>query len=87
MMEEAHGSLSSGHPGVAGTYQLLRSRCYWPGIVENVREFVERCHSCQINRNRPSHHIPVMPLPIAPHPFHTVGMDFLKLPRTKNNKQ
>lgn len=87
MIEEAHSSLSSGHPGVNGTYQLLRTRCYWPDIVNDVRDFVERCHACQINRHRPSHHIPLMPLPIAPHPFHTVGMDFLKLPRTKSGHQ
>lgn len=87
MIEEAHNSLSSGHPGIKGTYQLLQSRCYWPGLHEDVEEFVKRCHACQINRSSPSHHIPLLPLPIAPHPFHTVGMDFLKLPKTSSGYQ
>lgn len=87
ILEEAHDSPAAGHPGITATYQAIRPYCYWPGIADDVKDYVGRCHPCQINRLRPSHHIPLLPLPIAPHPFHTVGMDFMKLPKSSNGNQ
>jgi transposase InsO family protein len=87
VLQSAHSDEAAGHPGIQGTYQYLRYRCFWPGLFDDVKAFVERCHACQLTRSRPSHHIPLLPLPVASHPFQIVGMDFLKLPKTKSGKQ
>ena len=63
MLQEAHDSIAAGHPGENGTYQALRPHCYWPNISNDARVYVQNCHACQINRTRPSLHIPLLPLP------------------------
>ena len=44
---ENHQSKIGGHKGVNKTYKRIRERFFWPGIKEQVTEFVRKCNTCQ----------------------------------------
>ena len=45
-----HGSITSGHPGIAKTVDRLRRNYYWPEMQSEATSMVRRCHSCQIRK-------------------------------------
>ena len=47
IMEEAHSSAYSMHPGSTKMYHTLREHCWWRGMKKDVAEFVSRCLICQ----------------------------------------
>ena len=47
ILEEAHKSSFSIHPGATKMYQDLRKDYWWPGMKTDVAEFVARCIVCQ----------------------------------------
>ena len=47
LMKEAHGTPYSVHPSVTEMYQELRKVYWWPGMKEDVAEFVQKCLTCQ----------------------------------------
>ena len=40
-----------GHPGVERTLELLRQRCYWPGMSLEVARWCQACERCQVAKN------------------------------------
>ena len=42
-----HSSLIGGHKGVNQTYRKIRERYYWPGMRNDVLDYVRRCAACQ----------------------------------------
>lgn len=42
MLELAHEC----HPGESAMKSRLRSKCWWPGLYEEVKKFVQRCEGC-----------------------------------------
>ena len=47
LLEEAHQTPYSVHPGVTKMYQDVKRRYWWPGMKKDVVRFVERCLTCQ----------------------------------------
>ena len=47
IISEAHDSTIGGHKGVAKMYHRVRERFFWPGIKEDIAEYVRTCESCQ----------------------------------------
>ena len=43
IISEYHDSKIGGHKGVNKTYQRIRERYFWPGIEEQVTDFVRKC--------------------------------------------
>ena len=85
ILEEAHSSKYTMHPGSMKMYQNLRGMYYWTGLKRDVVEFVLRCLVCQ--RVKVEHQKPaglLQPLPIPTWKWEHVTMDFIVgLPRTK----
>ena len=77
-----HDSLLSGHPGRAGTYDLVQRDFSWPGMRRYIRSYVSSCEQCQRTKN--ATHKPyglLQPLDIPDRPWHSISMDFIvKLP-------
>ena len=48
IMDEAHHSRFSIHPGGTKMYQDLRRVYRWEGMKRDVAEYVSRCHTCQL---------------------------------------
>ena len=70
-----------GHQGVNRTFELLRRRCYWPGMHHDVKKHIRKCYRCTASKSpTPTVRPPLRHL-LAFQPQEIVAMDFLKLDR------
>ncbi|KAL8093144.1 hypothetical protein AgCh_035145 [Apium graveolens] len=47
VLQEAHNSRFSIHPGSTKMYQDLKRNSWWPGMKKDIANWVSRCHVCQ----------------------------------------
>ncbi|CAL2238354.1 unnamed protein product [Prunus armeniaca] len=84
IMEEAHCSTYSMHPGSTKMYRTLREYYSWPHMKGDIAKYVRRCLICQqvkAEQQKPS--VLMQPLPIPEWKWELITMDFVfKLPRT-----
>ena len=85
ILEEAHSSVYSIHPGSTKMYQDLKSKYWWSGMKKDIAEYVAHCDICQ--RIKVEHQRPaglLQPLPIPVWKWDEISMDFIVgLPRTQ----
>ncbi|GKB72276.1 putative reverse transcriptase domain-containing protein [Tanacetum coccineum] len=86
IMDEAHKSKYSVHPGADKMYYDLRDRYWWLGIKKDIAEYVSRCLTClkvKAKHQRPSGLLQQPKNPIWK--WEEIAMDFVtKLPRTSS---
>ena len=86
IMKACHDSPWSGHRGYEGTLELVRRDFWWEGMTVDVKEYVAKCHACQIGKS--DHTRPkglMIPLSIPTRRFGSLSMDMIvSLPRTQN---
>ncbi len=78
VLQWAHASKLSCHPGIQRTRDVLQHRFWWSTLEEDTREFVNACPTC--NQNKSSHQAPsglLRPLPVPHHPWSHISMDFV----------
>ena len=68
--------LHSSHAGVNKTYNIARQLYFWPGMLNDIKQLIEKCQACHIHK--PS--LPKNPRSIAPpssymRPIAHVGTD------------
>lgn len=84
VLEEAHSSRHSIHPGTTKMYHDLRELYWWKGMKKDVVEHVSRCSNCQ--QVKYEHRRPAglsQALPIPEWKWEMITMDFVVgLPRT-----
>ncbi|PIK56110.1 putative transposon Ty3-I Gag-Pol polyprotein [Apostichopus japonicus] len=72
-----------GHQGVNRTYNVLRRRCFWPGLHKDIQSHIRKCFVCVTSKaSSPKVRTPRRHL-IAFRPQELVAIDFLKLDRGK----
>ncbi|XP_073222466.1 uncharacterized protein [Cicer arietinum] len=85
ILEEAHHSSYTIHPGSNKMYQDLRKLYWWEGMKRDVADFVSRCLVCQ--QVKAEHQKPVgllQPVEIPEWKWEVIAMDFVTgLPRTQ----
>ena len=50
-MRELHSTPYSAHPGIQRTIARVRRSFYWKGMLGDVRQFVENCPVCQMEKS------------------------------------
>ena len=75
-----------GHQGVERTISLLRSRCYWPGMYTQVREYISTCSRCTMGRSPGTLHTTSTPI-IATYPCEIIAVDFTKLEPASDGRE
>jgi hypothetical protein len=84
IMEEAHNTPYSIHPGRSKMYQDLKDTFWWHGMKRVIAFFIARCNICQ--KVKAEHQRPaglLQPLQIPVWKWGEVGMDFITgLPRS-----
>ena len=81
MLEHAHDDW--GHQGVNRTVGILKTRCFWPALQQDVKTYVKKCFSCAITKTPvPTIRTPMRHL-LAFQPMELLAIDFLKLDRGK----
>jgi len=68
ILDEAHMSAYSIHPGSTKMYQDLKSKYWWSGMKKDIAEYVTRCDICQ--RIKFEHQRPAGLLQPNKHGFH-----------------
>ena len=51
IVEELHSTPYSAHPGIQRTIGRVRKSFYWKGMLGDVRQFVEQCPVCQMEKS------------------------------------
>ena len=68
----------NGHQGVKKTLQLLRDRCYWPGMSTDTAHWCESCDLCTKAKMPPKIREPLKPM-LATKPNEILAVDFTLL--------
>lgn len=73
-----HDDPLAGHFGIARTSELIRRKFYWKDFVASVKDWVQGCPTCNINKT-PRHkpYGKLNPLPIPSRPMKELAMDFI----------
>ena len=78
ILYECHDSPSAGHPGIRKTYALVRRQFYWPGLHNDVQNYVLHCSKCQVNKaERLKAGGLLHPLEIPNGKWESISMDFI----------
>ncbi|KAI2665763.1 Transposon Tf2-9 polyprotein [Labeo rohita] len=87
LLDTAHRSLGSGHPGSQRTLSLLQSRYWWPSMRQDTIRYIQSCSVCAMStspRQLPTGKL--VPLPIPQRPWSHIGVDFVTdLPAAEGN--
>ena len=86
ILQEAHDSPYSIHPGNTKMYMDVKERFWWNGLKRDIAEYIAKCDVC--SRVKAEHQKPaglLQPLPVPDWKWEQIGMDFITgLPRTKS---
>ncbi|KAK1414436.1 hypothetical protein QVD17_30180 [Tagetes erecta] len=84
ILDEAHKSRYSIHPGSDKMYMDLRKQYWWPGMKKDIALYVSKCLTCskvKVEHQRPSGLLVQPEIPVWK--WESISMDFVtKLPRT-----
>ncbi|GFS42479.1 hypothetical protein Acr_00g0080050 [Actinidia rufa] len=78
VLEEAHNTKFTMHPGGTKMYRDLKETFWWPGMKKEIAEFVSQCLSCQ--QVKAEHQRPaglLQSLPIPEWKWEHITMDFV----------
>ena len=85
IMQEAHNSKYSIHPGSTKMYRDIKEQFWWNGMKRDVADYVSRCLTCQqvkIEHQKPAGKLQSLPVPEWK--WEHITMDFVSgLPRTR----
>ncbi|HVX00352.1 MAG TPA: DDE-type integrase/transposase/recombinase, partial [Candidatus Babeliaceae bacterium] len=88
LLMEVHDAPTSGHLGIEKTLARLGKIFWWPGMRQEVQEYINSCVACQSNKasNRSPAGL-LHSLPIPAYNWEQVSMDFVgPLPATERGK-
>ena len=70
-MKEIHDSPIGGHDGIIRTYRKLKQFINWPGMKNNVENYIRDCEKCQ--KIKMTQYLDRMPLKITDTPANVFG--------------
>lgn len=86
VLYRAHDSPISAHGGICKTLELIRRNFYWPGLVRDVRKYIQKCDVCK--SSKAPNFIMKPPMGnqyVSIRPFQRLYIDLLgPYPRSKN---
>ncbi|KAL4004410.1 P2Y purinoceptor 4 [Sarotherodon galilaeus] len=68
-----------GHQGIERTTELVRQRCYWPGMSSDIKQWVQRCERCQVAKDSELGSHSYMGHLLASRPNEILAIDFTVL--------
>ena len=78
ILQQRHDHPLSGHLGVEKTTELISRDFVWDGMHKDIADYVKSCDRCaraKHSRSPPAGKL--VPLPIPPRPWYSVGVDFI----------
>jgi hypothetical protein len=46
VLKQCHDEVTAGHLGVRKTYFKIKQRHFWPNLLDDVKQYVQKCESC-----------------------------------------
>ena len=87
ILQLAHNHPISGHQGINRTYSYLSKQIWWPGMIQDVQEYIRTCDTCQKRRTLKDK-IPLQKSQAPGQPFEHIGIDVIgPLPLTQTRKR
>ncbi|XDV36008.1 hypothetical protein PO909_005862 [Leuciscus waleckii] len=88
MINHAHNAPYAGHHGTKATYETLRQVAYWPGMQQDVAEYVRECLvCCQFHPTNLTHRAPLQRRGIT-FPWSDLQIDWVgPLPRSSRGNK
>ena len=85
ILKEFHSTPLGGHAGISKTFMRIYQNFYWPGLGEDVKQYVKNYYVCQQTKYLTTKPVGlVQPLPILEHVWENLSMDFIiGLPMSK----
>ena len=87
VLAEAHGSLLGGHAGEFKTVERILSSYWFPGVHNDVSEFIKECPVCLRNKKFEGKNTPLEPLPASTVMNERVHMDLYGPLQTESGKK
>lgn len=85
VLESVHDSM--GHQGIERTVNLLKQRCFWVGMYEDVDNWIKKCQRCILTKMpQPKIHAPVKAF-LASRPLEVVAVDFTVLEPASDGRE
>jgi hypothetical protein len=85
IISDAHSGILGGHYSVEKTLQKIRQKYNWSNIIIDVKEFINKCETCQFNK--PGTQKPyIYSLDIPQAPSEKISIDIMH-GSIRNNKQ
>ena len=76
---------SHGHQGIERTIALIRSRCYWPKLEKDVKDYIKQCERCVLSKPLKLQ-TPLGNL-LASKPLEVLAVDFTLLDKSRDGKE
>lgn len=78
LIQLAHDSVESGHPGRNKLYELISRSYWWPKLSSETKQFTRNCHGCLRNKtSRLRYQGTLKPLPIPLQRWRDLSVDFI----------
>ncbi|KAJ8377727.1 hypothetical protein AAFF_G00254610 [Aldrovandia affinis] len=81
-MHEGHG-----HQGVERTFRLIRARCYWPGMYQDIEAYCKQCRRCIVSKAPVPRVVTELGSLMASGPLEVVAMDFTVLEPSSDGRE
>ena len=73
-----------GHQGLDRTFELVRSRCFWPNMYEDITTYCKQCRRCRLSKEKFPKLKTTMKHLLATKPNELVCMDFTLLEKSSD---
>ena len=83
MLQELHDS--TGHQGIEHTLAMMRPQVYWPGMTEDVRQYIWAYERCTLGKHAAVY--PPMGHLLANRPLQILAIDFTKLDTASDGRE
>jgi hypothetical protein len=81
-----HNHPTAGHFGTEKTYEKIKERFYWKGMLQDIKQYIKYCDTCQ-RRGKKGGQGYLNPIKTE-RPFERIGIDFVgPLSQTKNGNR
>ena len=88
VLEANHDHMLAAHMGVAKTLARIQKQYVWPGMGNDVKEYVRNCLSCAMRKPYGSFKAPLKPMPPASRVWEKIAMDIVgPITETKNSNK
>jgi hypothetical protein len=77
IVKRYHDHIAIGHPGRWKTYKLVSGEFWWPGMSTFIKNYVDRCATCQATKIKPKTQVPLTPNQIPTDVWGIITMDFI----------